>query len=231
MIDLSTYKYRKYSESYQDGILECIFNKIGITNKYFIELGSNGTDTGCGNSIFLREVMGFSGLLIDAGEYENKKYDLKKEFITAENINDLLVKYHTPEKFDFLSIDIDGEDYHVMNAIDINRFYPRVVTIEFNTAIFPHSSIVQLHNPNWIWNGSHFYGCSLSAITKLMNIKNYSLVCVSGSDAIFINNNDARSFDRINDIDYFYKIGANKPAEDMNEINSMLLSMQLFVEV
>tara|TARA_Y100001935_G_C17281180_1_gene497571 strand:- start:1118 stop:1249 length:132 start_codon:yes stop_codon:yes gene_type:complete len=41
------------------------------------------------------------------GGNENDAINLKKEFITAENINELFEKYNVPESFDLLSIDID----------------------------------------------------------------------------------------------------------------------------
>lgn len=231
-IDLLKYGKQIYSEYTQDGVLEKIFTTIGARNNYFVELGSNGNENGKGNTIYLRKTLGFNGLLIDAGDHENTNFDLKKEFITAENINELLVKYNTPSMFDFLSIDIDGEDYYVMRALNLEMFAPRVVSIEFNTALPPLDTLVQKHNPKWIWEGWHFYGCSLGAITKLMNGLNYDLVCVCGCDAIFVNSEESRKyFDNINEVSLLYKSGARLPQEDLVYLEELLKSSEFFIEV
>lgn len=231
-INLLEFGKRIYSEYTQDGVLEKIFNTIGITNKYFVELGSNGSEDGKGNTVHLRKTFGFDGLLVDAGDFKNTQYNLQKEFISAENINEILEKYNTPNSFDFLGIDIDGEDYYVMQSIDLNKFQPRVVSIEFNTAIMPSNLWVQKHQTNWIWDGWHFYGCSLGAITNLMNKLDYSLVCVCGCDAIFISNKEnVILFEDVNDVETLYKNGARLPQEDLLSLSELLKSSQFFISV
>ena len=220
-----------YSEYSQDGVLEKIFDTIGTTNKYFVELGSNGRSDGRGNTPYLRKKLNFTGLLVDAGEFSDTEYELKTEFISAENINDIFDKYSVPNKFDYLGIDIDGEDYHVMKSIDLNRFTPRVITIEFNTAIQPNKLLVQPHNKDWRWDGWHYYGCSLGAITNLMNSVGYDLVCVCGCDAVFVDNKEAFAFSNINAIDYLYNNGAQKPQEDLLYLDELLMQSNFFIEI
>ena len=45
MIDLSSNKKKIFSQFNQDGVLEAIFNAIGVTNRYFVEFGSHGKKT------------------------------------------------------------------------------------------------------------------------------------------------------------------------------------------
>jgi len=225
MIDLSKETKKVYSQFNQDGVLESIFNNIGTTNKYFVEFGSDGTDEGQGNTPFLRHEFGFDGLLMDGTLHkEKRKYELHREFIRADTINETFEKYNVPKEFDFLSIDIDGQDFYVMQSIDLTKFSPRVVSIETNPAIPAPHSLVQRYDPNWIWEGWHFYGCSIEAITKLMNQKNYSLVCYCGVDAIFVENSCCpdKYFENINDTIYHYKNGVVDPdgqTEAFNIIN------------
>tara|TARA_Y100000389_G_scaffold203595_1_gene252538 strand:+ start:3447 stop:4166 length:720 start_codon:yes stop_codon:yes gene_type:complete len=186
-------KYKKYSEFFQDSILERIFNIIGTTNKFFVEFGSNGCMYGGGNTAYLREKFEMTGLLMDGSEHPyNEKtkleFERKIEFITAENINMLFKKYNVPDKIDFLSIDIDGEDYWVMKNLNIDKYRPRVICIETNYHINPELKIVQCHNPDHIWRGNDQFGCSSSAILDLLNKKNYTMVAYIGPDCIFIDN-------------------------------------------
>ncbi len=176
----------------QDGVLEKIFDVIGTTNKYFVEFGSAGTDTGMGNTAYLRR-RGFTGLLMDGTEppYDsnvstNNFYDVKVEFITASNINDLFTKYNVPKDFDFLSIDIDGQDFHVWN--NLRNYSPRVVSIEMNHHIHPGKDKVMPLNDSWIWDGNEWFGSSVTALKKLGNSKGYALVATCMSDAIFVRN-------------------------------------------
>lgn len=190
-MDLNNFQKRVLSQWGQDGVIEKIFDVIGITNKYFVEFGSSGNDSGMGNTSYLRR-RGFTGLLMDGYErpYGNnindKKYDVKIEFVSASNINDLFKKYNVPDEFDFLSIDIDGQDFHVWNKI--NDYSPRVVSIEMNYHIEPGKNKVMPLNDNWTWDGYEMYGSSITALKQLGNRKGYALVATCMSDAIFVRN-------------------------------------------
>jgi len=190
-MDLNLYQKKVFSQFGQDGVLEKIFELIGTTNKFFVEFGSSGNDSGMGNTAYLRR-LGFNGLLMDGSErpynqtINDKKYDVKIEFIKASNINYLFEKYNVPKEFDFLSIDIDGQDFHIWNSI--KEYFPRVVSIEMNYHISPGNDKVMYYNENYIWDGSSNCGASITALKKLANKKGYSLVCTCSSDAIFVRN-------------------------------------------
>lgn len=193
MIDLNKYQNKILSQWGQDGVLDKIFELIGTTNKYFVEFGSSGNDSGQGNTAQLRR-KGFDGLLMDGYErpYNNdvldRTYEVKIEFISSSNINQLFEKYNVPEEFDFLSIDIDGQDFHVWQAID-SKYKPRVVSVEMNYHIEPGIDVVMKKNDNFIWSGSDaFCGASVTALKKLGIKKGYSLVATCMSDAIFVRN-------------------------------------------
>jgi len=191
MTDLNLFRNRVFSQFGQDGVLEKIFEVISTTNKYFVEFGSSGNDSGMGNTAYLRR-QGFNGLLMDgsARPYNNnindKTYEVKIEFINSKNINHLFKKYNVPIEFDFLSIDIDGQDFHVWN--NLQNYSPRVVSIEMNYHIAPGKDYVMKLNDKWIWSGNEFAGSSITALKKLGNKKGYSLVCTCMSDAIFVRN-------------------------------------------
>jgi len=110
---------------------------------------------------------------------------LKIEFIKPSNINHLFQKYDVPYEFDFLSIDIDGQDFHVWNNL---TYSPRVVSIEMNYHIEPGADKVMPLDDNWIWAGNEMSGASVTALKVLGNKKGYALVATCMSDAIFVRN-------------------------------------------
>lgn len=190
-IDLVDFYNTVYSQQGQDGILEKIFECIGTTNKQFVEFGSCGMKTGQGNTIYLRENFGWSGLLMDGSEHPygievKKEYDVKIHFVKASNINSLLQKYNVLKEVDFLSIDIDGQDLHVWKAIDDTLFRPRVICIETSWDMFGDSDLVMKPDEAYVWDGTHLSGSSLLGLQRLGNSKGYTLVSMVGADGIFV---------------------------------------------
>jgi hypothetical protein len=64
-----------------------------------------------------------------------------------------------------LSIDIDGNDYWIWEAI--NCVKARVVVIEYNAKFPPDFEWVMPYNPDHIWDGSDNYGASLKSLVLL----------------------------------------------------------------
>jgi hypothetical protein len=170
------------SQGGQDGVLEAIFSQIGEGDAYFVEFGAgNGLDSS--NTANLRINHGWGGLLMDA---EPTADIVKKENITANNINSILHK-HGVKEIDYLSIDIDGNDYYVWNILYKK---PRVITIEYNSKFSNDESYTIEYNPEHKWEGDDYYGASLLALKKLGEKKGYTLVyVVDRFDAVFVRNN------------------------------------------
>ncbi len=205
----SLFQNRKYSQSKrithfhrsvftqngEDGIIEEIFNRIGVTNEFFVEFGVHGVKN---NSTFLL-VKGWNGLWIggkDEGEklvskkfrsmIERNKLLYRRSWITKDNIQDIFLQSNVPNEFDFLSIDLDGNDYWVWESI--NRFSPRVVCIEYNASFPPNVSWIMSYNEKHRWDQSNYFGASLSALEHLGRRKGYELVgCdITGCNAFFV---------------------------------------------
>lgn len=188
--DLTRYERRIGSQNGEDGILEAIFAVIGTTNKYLVEFGS-GNLSEC-NTVYLARWKGWAGLWMDA-QYVDPLGRVHQECVTAENVQALFQKYQVPSAFDLLSIDIDGNDYWVWNAIV--DYHPRVVVIEYNATIPPAESKTIPYDPNYRWDGStNYFGASLLALTHLGDQKGYTLVgCdASGTNAFFVKQELAR---------------------------------------
>ena len=195
---LNKHEYQVFSQNGEDGIIQEIFNRIGCTNKYFIEFGvESGLECNSTNLLY----KGWSGLWIEGSKehyssiqkrfndlISDSRLQIQNEFINAENIQSFFDRANAPIEPDLLSIDIDYNDYYVWNAI--TKYKPRVVIIEYNSIFRPDTHFVVKYNPNRMWDKTSFYGASLLALEQLGREMGYSLVgCVfSGSNAFFVRN-------------------------------------------
>ncbi len=194
--DLNPHEYRVYSQNGEDGIITEIFRRIGTTNRYFVEFGASD---GFENNTALRVRQGWRGLWIDGDapaianarehyrpEVDAKALTIMNSFITAENIESLFKEADVPAEFDFLSIDIDRNDYYVWEKIE--NYRPRVVCMEYNPIYPPPIEWVIPYDPKAMWDYTTRTAASLESITKLGEKKGYALVgcCLSGVNAFFV---------------------------------------------
>jgi hypothetical protein len=169
--DLKRHERRVYSQGGEDGVLERIFDCVGETNRYCVEFGAkDGRELS--NTAHLRLNRGWRGLLMEASDPTAE--GVVKEFVTAENINDLFARHGVPQSFDLLSIDIDGNDYWVWRAL--TDFRPRVVVMEYNVYFRLDDPRTVPYDPDRIWDKTGYHGASLAALRKLGVDKGYSLV-------------------------------------------------------
>jgi hypothetical protein len=193
---LNRYEYQVFSQYGEDGILNEIFNRIGTTNRFFVEFGVEiGHE--CNTTLLL--VQGWSGVWIDGNEGFVKK--IRKNFqgvisqgrlkafhrfISAENIESIFKDAGVPTEFDLLSIDIDRNDYHVWKAL--HRYKPRVVVIEYNAIYRPGTEFVVPYDADAVGDGTSHFGASLESFTKLAEELGYRLVATSfaGVNAFFV---------------------------------------------
>lgn len=199
--------FRVFSQFEEDGMLLYIFSVIGMTKKTFIEIGSDdGINSNCANLYFN---FGWHGLFVDGDKQAIKRgkrlyskyphpWMYQPKFvcqrITRENINEIISNANLSGEVGLLSIDIDGNDYWVWDAIDVVQ--PQVVVIETHNE-FGYEDIVVPYDANYFFPGKHpvYHGSSPVAMTKLANQKGYRLVGANdlGFNFIFIKNGLADS--------------------------------------
>ena len=167
-----------YAQFGEEAIFDHIFKNIGTTNKFIVDFGAGSLNRGLSHSRYLIED-GWSGLLMDGNP--EKETNIKKEFITSENIISLFDKYDVPIEFDLLSIDIDGNDFWVLKSILNSRYTPRVIINEFNGCLQEGVLQVMKYNPSHIWEGDDYYGASFEAYKHLLNHGGYTLIHQVGS--------------------------------------------------
>ncbi len=201
---LEPYGFKVYSQGDEDGIIEEIARRINIDIRggggeaqkplSFVEIGvENGLEC---NSLYLLH-KGWRGIWIEANPKQqepiknkfasllnNGRLKLNDSFVTPENINELITVSGLNEDLDLLSIDIDGNDIYLLNALQIR---PKIIVIEYN-AKFPAHLDKRPVYPAKPWRGTDFMGSSLKAITKVANDKGYQLVGTNilGTNAFFV---------------------------------------------
>jgi len=173
----------RYSQNGEELILLKIFESIGTTNKYLVDF-SAGDGEWLSNSKFLIEQQNFKGLLMDGDNRGNQK--VKNEIITAENICSLFKEYKVPQKFDLLSIDIDGNDYYVLEAIIKGGYRPRVILTEFNGCIPNGIDKVMKYNASHIYGNNDYYDYSYTAGFRLAKELDYVVVCENHKTNLFM---------------------------------------------
>ena len=196
---LQDYEFRVFSQWGEDGIIQFLLRNIEVNHKIFVEFGVQ--DYTESNTRFLLLNNNWAGLVIDAS-VENinsiKKdpiywqYNLKAvhTFITRENINTIFNENGIEGKIGLLSIDIDGNDYWVWEAI--NTIEPAIVITEYNFRFGKEKAVAVPYEENFIRSQSHYsmiyYGASLKALYLLAQQKGYTFVgCNSaGANAFFV---------------------------------------------
>lgn len=199
---IQDYEFKIYSQWGDDGIIQYLIKSISIENKVFIEFGVE--DYQEANTRFLMMNNNWEGLVID-GSADNIKrlkgqkwywqYGLEAvhAFITKENINSIVSEYNR-RNIGLLHIDIDGNDYHILETIDLAFLNPSILILEYNSNFGAERMITIPYNASFYRQHAHYsniyYGASLAALNYLAEKKGYSFIgCNSnGMNSYFVRN-------------------------------------------
>jgi hypothetical protein len=206
---MSDVGFKVYSQNDEDGLLLFIFAVIGMTNRVVVEIAAGiGVESNSANLIINH---GFFGLLFEAdinkaaqGKqfFENHPHSANfppsfvTEWITRENVDQLIRSNMPPGsvgpsgEIDLLSLDIDGNDYWILEAIKC--ITPRVIILEFNPTWGTERSVTIPYEPNFVFKPEPvpYVGASLPAFVKLLGGRGYRLVGIErmGFNALFVRN-------------------------------------------
>jgi hypothetical protein len=175
----------------EDGVIAKLFEVIGEQSRWCVEFGAWDGKL-FSNTYDLIANRGWSGVLIEGSR--DKFSDLKRTYAGnpravcvnaivqpssgAGSLETHLATTELPRDFDLLSIDIDGNDYHVWESLTSYR--PRLVVIEFNPVI--PNDILFIQDPDIAIN----QGCSLRALIELGKRKGYELAATTSTNAMFV---------------------------------------------
>jgi hypothetical protein len=179
-----------HSQNGEDGILAKILDVIGAADGWCVEFGAwDGRHLS--NTYNLLANRGFSGVLIEgspsrfrdlqAAFRDNPRvFTLNKYvgFTAADGLDAILAETPISQDFEVLSIDIDGNDYHVWKAV--TRYRPKVVVIEYNPTIPSPVEFVQAADM------SVNQGTSMLSMTLLARDKGYELVSATTHNCLFV---------------------------------------------
>jgi hypothetical protein len=197
--NLNDYEFRVFSQWGEDGIIQHLIRSVDVPRKYFVEFGVQ--DYRESNTRFLLVNNNWSGLVMDASAANIERitkdlvywaYDLTpvQAFVTRDNINELLRKYGVTGEIGLLSIDIDGNDFWVWQAIDVIN--PVIVVIEYNYRFGQQAAVTIPYNEKFDRTRTDhapiYFGASLQALCWLAKRKGYVFVgCGSnGVNAFFV---------------------------------------------
>lgn len=198
--------FKAYSQTDEDGLLLFIFSLIGVTNRRAVEIcASDGIECNTANLLINH---GWTGLLFDGNPELVKRgrafYHSNRStyvapptfvcgWIKRDNINHLLLQNGFSGEIDLLSLDMDGVDYWIWEAM--TAIEPRVVVLEYQDIIGPERALTVPYAEDFdagkypSTDGMpNFCGASLAAFVKLAKRKGYRLVGCNryGYNAFFV---------------------------------------------
>ena len=199
--EIENAEFKVFSQWGEDGIIQYLLDHVPIKNKVFIEIGVQ--DYKESNTRFLLKNNNWEGVLIDASKEDIQsikddvtywKYSINAihSFITRENINEVIQAADVPFNVGLLSIDIDGNDYWVWDAIEC--ISPVIVICEYNNLFGPDLKVTVPYKSDFERSDAHYsnlyYGASISALQLLAKNKGYILVGSNsvGTNIFFVRN-------------------------------------------
>jgi hypothetical protein len=186
-VDLSKCEIQVYAQHGEDGIIAAMVSAIGCKSKFIVEFGVENAKI-C-NARTLVKSENWDYLLMDGDHHADAYMEIKKEFITSENINNLFEKYDVPKHMGILSVDIDYNTYWVYKAIK-SSYTADILIVEYNASLPSNVSLAVQENNARMWDYTNYFGASLLAFTKLLAEQGYTLVYCenSGTNAFFVRN-------------------------------------------
>jgi hypothetical protein len=192
-------EFRIHSQFGEDGIIQYLLGRVPVTNEVFVEFGVE--DYHEANTRFLLCNDNWRGLILDGGTRHidfvrynplgwRHNIDARSVFVTRDNINATLAEAGILGDIGLLSIDIDGNDYWVLDAIDVVS--PRILVAEYNSTFGPDAAVSVPYDPKFERTKAHhsnlYWGASLAALCLAADRKQLAFVGSNGAgnNAFFV---------------------------------------------
>lgn len=197
--DIRDAEFKVFSQFGEDGILQYLLAKVPVTSRTFVEIGVD--DYRESNTRFLLQNDNWRGLIIDRGAKHlaflessslrwRYRIDGVSAFVTPADIDGVLADAGFEGEIGLLSIDIDGNDYWLLDAI--KAVDPQIVVVEYNSIFGPELAVTVPYDPTFDRFEAHYsglyFGASLSALCELAAARGYRFVGAtsSGVNAFFV---------------------------------------------
>ncbi len=186
-----------FSQADEDGITLEILRRLGCRDAgVFAEFG---VGDGMENGTLVLAALGWSGFWVGGEELRfplnnnvSEKYAFIRDWVTRENAVDHVkagLKRINAERVDVISVDLDGIDIYVVDAILNSGARPKLFIVEYNAKFPPPIKFQIAYDPSHQWQGDDYFGASLSSFNDVFSGHGYRLVCCNshtGSNAFFV---------------------------------------------
>ena len=198
--DLHEAEFRVFSQFGDDGIIDYLIERLGVPRAFerFVEIGVE--DYREANTRFLLVNRNWSGLIVDRTDAHVRRlrgtslmwrHDLHAvtELVDRDNVADLLQRHGFAENLGLLSIDVDGNDYWIWEAVSAE---PLIVVVEYNSLFGADRAVTSPYERGFDRARAHFsnlyWGASLKALALLGERKGYRLVGANsaGNNVYFV---------------------------------------------
>jgi hypothetical protein len=194
-------EFRVFSQFGEDGIIQFLVQRVPVLREQqtFVELGVE--DYREANTRFLLVNNGWRGVIVDAGT-EHREFAEASElrwrtsvtpvtaFVTRDNVDELIARAVLGGEIGLLSVDIDGNDLWVFEAIE--SVSPLIVVTEYNSLWGADLAVTIPYDPSFRRDAMHssglYWGASLRALAAAAGRKGYALVAgnTAGNNAFFV---------------------------------------------
>lgn len=200
-----TWEFSGFSQNGEDGLLEVLRSQLKSSNRYFVEIGAaDGIEN---NTAWLLVAERYGGVMVEGNPHlvarakrsvvpHSIAAEAVQMFVTRDNVRDIAARalFKDPDVF---SLDIDGNDYHIANAVFDCGFRPKIFVVEYNSVFGPdrectipyEADFTIDRHPTQLW-----YGVSIAGWRKFFAERGYRFVTVdrNGVNGFFV---DPQHFD------------------------------------
>jgi hypothetical protein len=198
--DPASWEFGAFSQNGEDGVIDHLLSLVEEPNRYFVEIGaSDGIQN---NTAFLAYVKNHSGLMIEGDGFKSEyatRYlqslnwgvEFRNLFVEPDEIDRVLDACLVRDP-DFFSLDIDSNDYFVMDALLAGGLRPKVICVEYNSAFGPTAATSIAYARGLDYQTFHpsglYYGVSIGGWRALLERHGYRFVTVEtrGINGFFV---------------------------------------------
>lgn len=193
--------YKVFSQNDEDGLVRELCRRLGLgDSSTFLEIG---VGDGSENNTLNLMVHGWQGVWLGGEPLAyarlSERLSFEQCWITRDNVVDIIRHKMNDQciaAFDLLSLDIDGNDWHIAQRILEAGIAPKVFVVEYNGTFDAHSEWVMPYNATHTWDGSAYFSASLASYRRLLDQHGYFLATcnITGANAFFVKNDFKSKF-------------------------------------
>lgn len=202
--ELADAEFSVFSQYGEDGIIQHLLREAKVEHTTFVEIGTG--DYSESNTRFLVENDNWRGLAVNGGDSHVRfiassglswRHDVEpvSAFVTRDNVDELISREGLSGPIGLLSMDVDGVDYWLLEAITVVE--PTILVAEYNALFGPDACVTVPYDPGFVHTEAHYsgtyFGASLGALHHLATARGYRFVgCSSnGVNAFFVKDDAA----------------------------------------